>query len=148
MQPSTDNFLLYFDISATETPDYEQFCPTSIAFAQGQTIDTWFDLCSEYANNVKVGMDLTWSIMAKFDTSDAVAQFILGKEYAVGTSATCPVRLVNLLKGASGKQIDFTATISDIAYTAETPTVLEIRFDLRIYSGSTFAETDYVAPSV
>jgi len=67
----------------------------------------------------------------------------LGKEYAVGEDATVSVRLVNKLKGSTGKQIDFTATLSNISYSVVTEEVLQIDFDIKVYTGSTFAETDY-----
>ena len=143
MVGSTNKFLLYFDISATETPDFEQLCPLNLDYDQGETLDTWNDLCSSLANNVKTAIDPTWSTSFKFNSSDPVAQFIIDKEYAVGAEATVSVRIVNLLKGASGKQLDFTATLSGISYSAVTEEVLQLDFDMKVYSNSTFAEPDY-----
>jgi hypothetical protein len=140
---STNKFLLYFDISATATPDYEQLCPMNIDYDQGETLDSWNDLCSSLMNNVKTGIDPTWSTSFKFKTTDPVAQFILGKEYAVGEDATCAVKLVNLLKGTTGKQIDFTATLSGISYSAVTEEVLQVDFDIKVCDNSTFVETAY-----
>lgn len=148
METNTNNFLLYFDISATETPDYEQLCPLNLDYDQGETLDSWNDLCSSLMNNVKTSIDPTWSTSFKFKKTDAVAQFIIGKEYSVGADATVATRIVNKLKGSSGKQIDFTATLSSIAYSAVTEEILQIDFDIKVYDNSTFAETDYVAPSV
>lgn len=148
MDSNVNNYLLYIDISETETPDYEQICINSVDFNANETLDTWFDLCYDKANNVRVALDLAWSITFKLDKTDPVAQFILGKEFSTGTDSTANVRIVNLLKGSSGKQIDFVATFSDINYTVETPTVLEINFTLKVYQNSSFAETDYVVPSV
>ena len=145
MQETTNKYQLFFDISTSETPDYQKFCPINVAFDQGETLETWFDLCSKFANNVKVGLDPTWSVTAKFDKTDPVAQFILAKEFAVGTECTAGTKIVNLLKGTTGKQIEFTATFSGISYTAETETVLEVSFDLKIYKNSTFVETNYTA---
>lgn len=143
MNGSTNKFLLYLDISATATPDYEQLCPLNIDYDQGETLDSWNDLCSSLMNNVKTSIDPTWSTSFKFKTTDPVAQFILGKEFSVGEEATCAVRLINLLKGTTGKQIDFTATISSISYSAVTEEVLQIDFDIKVYENTTFAETDY-----
>ena len=143
MNGSTNKFLLYFDISASATPDYEQLCPLNIDYDQGETLDSWNDLCSSLMNNVKTALDPTWSTSFKFKSTDPVAQFILGKEFAVGEEATCAVRLVNLLKGATGKQIDFTATLSGIKYSAVTEEVLQIDFDIKVYDNSTFAESTY-----
>lgn len=145
MQETTNKYQLFFDISSSGTKDYQKFCPMNVAFDQGETLETWFDLCSKFANNVKVGLDPTWSVTAKFDKTDPVAQFIMAKELAVGTEATASTRIVNLLKGTTGKQIDFIATFSGISYTAETETVLEVSFDLKIYKNSTFVETNYTA---
>lgn len=64
-------------------------------------------------------------------------------EHAVGAEATIKTRIVNLLKGTKGKQIDFTATLSNITYSATTEEVLEIDFDIKIYDNSTFVESDY-----
>jgi len=143
MNGNTNKFLLYFDISATASPDYEQLCPLNIDYDQGETLDSWNDLCSSLMNNVKTAIDPTWSVSFKFSTTDPVAQFILGKEYSVGEDATCAVKLVNLLKGSTGKQIDFTATLSGITYSAVTEEVLQVDFDIKVYDNSTFVESTY-----
>lgn len=143
MNTNTNKFLLYFDISATSTPDYEKLCPLNIDYDQGESMDSWNDLCSSLMNNVKTSLDPTWSTSFKFKNTDPVAQFILGKEFAVGDEATCKVRLVNLLKGTTGKQIDFTATLSSITYSALTEEVLQVDFDIKVYDNSTFVETNY-----
>lgn len=148
METNTGNFLLYFDISATETPDYEQLCPLNLDYDQGETLDSWNDLCSSLMNNVKTAIDPTWSTSFKFKKTDAVAQFLIAKEYAVGAEATAKTRIVNKLKGTAGKQIDFTATLSSIAYSAVTEEILQIDFDIKVYDNSTFVETDYIVPSV
>lgn len=147
MESSATKFKLFFDISATATPDYEELCPLNIDYEQGETLDTWNDLCSSIANNVKTAIDPTWSTGFKFDKNDPVAQFLIAKEYSVGAAATAKVRLVNLLKGTNGKQLDFTATLSGISYSAVTEEVLQLDFDIKVYDNSTFVETDYVAPS-
>ena len=143
MNGSTNKFLFYFDISATATPNYEQLRPMNIDYDQGETLDSWNDLCYSLMNNVKTGIDPTWSTSFKFKTTDPVAQFILGKEFAVGDEATCKVKLVNLLKGTTGKQVDFTATLSSITYSAVTEEVLQIDFDIKVYDNSTFVESTY-----
>lgn len=143
MDTNTNKFLLYFDISATATADFEQLCPLNIDYDQGETLDSWNDLCSGLMNNVKTSVDPTWSTSFKFKTTDPVAQFILGKEFAVGDEATCDVKLVNLLKGTTGKQIDFTATLSNITYSAVTEEVLQVDFDIKVYDNTTFTETNY-----
>lgn len=148
MESSATKFLLYFDISETITPDYEQLCPINLDYDQGETLDSWNDLCSNIMNNVKTSIDPTWSTGFKFDKTDPVAQFLIGKEFETGLGATCGVRIVNLLKGTNGKQIDFTATLSGITYSAVTEEVLQIDFDIKVYKGSTFIESDYVAPSI
>ena len=61
--------------------------------------------------------------------SSAVCQFILSKEFAVGEEATVKTRIVNLLKGNTGKQIDFTATLSNISYEANSEEVLQVDFE-------------------
>lgn len=147
MESSATKFKLYVDISATETPDYTELCPLNIDYDQGETLDTWNDLCSEIANNVKTAIDPTWSTSFKFASTDTAAQFIIGKEYSVGAAATCKVKLVNLLKGTSGKQLTFTATLSNISYSAITEEVLQVDFDIKVYTNSTFLEADYTAPS-
>ena len=143
MDTNVGNFLLYFDISANDTPVFTQLCPLNIDYDQGESLDTWNDLCSSISSNVKTVIDPTWSVGFKFASTDTVAQFILGKEYSVGEDATVSVRLVNKLKGSTGKQIDFTATLSNISYSVVTEEVLQIDFDIKVYTGSTFAETDY-----
>lgn len=132
-----------FDISENDTPQFEEVINLTLGYDQGETLDTWQDLYNFLSNNVKTGLDPTWSTSVKLDKTSAVCQFILGKEYAVGANATAKTRIVNLLKGTSGKQIDFTATLSNIAYEANAEEVLEISFDLKVYNASTFAESDY-----
>ena len=140
---SAKKFKLLFDISSEGEAQYEELCPLNLDYDQGETLDTWNDLCSQIANNVKTALDPTWSTGFKFAKSDPVAQFILSKEHAVGVEATAKTRIVNLLKGATGKQIDFTATLSGITYSAVSEEVLQIDFDIKVYDGSTFKETDY-----
>jgi len=142
-ESSATKFKLFFDISATETPDYEELCPLNLDYDQGETLDSWNDLCSNLMNNVKVSLDPTWSTAFKFDKADPVAQFIIAKEFLTGAGATAKVRIVNLLKGTTGKQIDFTATLSSIAYSALTEEVLNLGFDIKVYKNSTFVESTY-----
>jgi hypothetical protein len=143
MFSSTNKFLIYIDVSATGTPSYKQLCPLNLDYDQGETMDSWNDLCSSLMNNVKTAIDPTWSTTFKFASDDLVAQHILGKEFAVGAAATSKIRIVNLLKGQVGKQIDFTATISGISYSAVTEEVLSISFDIKVYDNSTFVESTY-----
>ncbi len=77
------------------------------------------------------------------DKSSAVCQFILGKEFAVGAEATAKTKLINLLKGTKGKEINFTSTLSNISYEATAEEVLQVDFDLKVYDNSTFTEKDY-----
>lgn len=142
---SVKKFKLLFDISENETPQYEEVINLSLGYDQGETLDTWQDLYNDLSNNVKTGLDPTWSISVKLDKTSPVCQFILGKEYAVGAEATAKCRIVNLLKGTNGKQIDFTATLSGITYEASAEEVLQIDFDIKVYDSSTFAETNYTA---
>lgn len=147
-ESSSDQFKLFVDVSATGTPSYVELCPLNLDYDQGETLDSWNDLCSNIMNNVKVSLNPTWSTAFKFDKTDSAAQFIIGKEFLTGAGATAKIRIVNLLKGTTGKQIDFTATISSIAYSALTEEVLNLGFDIKVYKNSTFVETDYVVPSV
>ena len=145
METNINNFEVLIDISSTSTPDYEKLCVLNVDYDQGETLDTWNDLCNAISNSVKTVLDPTWSMSFKFDKTSPVAQFIIGKEFAVGAEATAPIRIVNKLKN---KQIDFTGTLSGITYSATTDEVLQIDFDLKVYDNGTFAETTYVAPSV
>ena len=136
-----------FDISSTSTAQYEDVINLNLSYDQGETLDTWQDLYSFLSNNVKTGLDPIWSTSVKMKKSSAVCQFILSKEFAVGEEATVKTRIVNLLKGNTGKQIDFTATLSNITYEANSEEVLQVDFDLKIYDNSTFEETDYAEVS-
>lgn len=143
-QSSVNKFILSFDLAGAEGPeDFKQLCPLNIDYDQGETLDTWNDLCSQIANNIKTAIDPTWHLSFKFAKSDPVAQFIIAKEYAVGDEATAKVRLVNLLKGTKGMQLDFLATLSGISYSATSDEVLQIDFDLKVADNSTFKETEY-----
>jgi hypothetical protein len=144
-ESSTGKFKLYVDIG---TSNYQELCPLNLDYDQGETIDSWNDLCSNLMNNVKTSLNPTWSTGFKFDKTDSVAQFIIGKEYATGSSANAPIRIVNLLKGTNGKQIDFTGVFSGITYSALTEEVLSISFDILVSDNSTFVESNYVAPSI
>lgn len=121
--------------------------PLNLSYDQGESLDTWYDLVSKFANNVKTALDPTWSTGFKFSKTDPVAQFLISKEFAIGAEATVKTKLINLLKGTTGKQIEFIATLSNISYEAVTEEVLQIDFDLKIYENTTFKESNYTAPS-
>lgn len=142
-ESSVKQFKVQFDLSENETPDWEDLITLTLSYDQGETLDTWQDLYNFLSNNVKTGLDPTWSVSVKLDKSSPVCQFILDKEFAVGADATAKVKLINLLKGTSGKQIEFTATLSGITYEATAEEVLQVDFDLKVYDNSTFKETDY-----
>ena len=135
--------MVQFDISEEEPADYQDLIALTMSYDQGETLDTWQDLYNFLSNNVKTGLDPTWSVSVKLDKSSPVCQFILAKEFAVGAEATAKTRIVNLLKGTTGKQIDFTATLSSITYEASAEEVLQVDFDLKVYDNSTFKESDY-----
>lgn len=142
-ESSVKQFKVQFDLSENETPDWEDLIALTLSYDQGETLDTWQDLYNFLSNNVKTGLDPTWSVSVKLDKSSPVCQFILAKEYAVGAEATAKTRIINLLKGTKGKQIDFTATLSSITYEATAEEVLQVDFDLKVYDNSSFKETDY-----
>lgn len=142
-ESSVKRFIVQFDISENEEADYQDVITISASYDQGETLDTWQDLYNFLSNNVKTGLDPTWSLSLKFDKSSPVCQFILAKEYAVGAEATAKTRIINLLKGTKGKQIDFTATLSSITYEVTAEEVLQVDFDLKVYDNSSFKETDY-----
>ena len=142
-ESSVKQFKVQFDLSENETPDWEDLITLTLSYDQGETLDTWQDLYNFLSNNVKTGLDPTWSVSVKLDKSSPVCQFILAKEYAVGAEATAKTRIINLLKGTKGKQIDFTATLSSITYEATAEEVLQVDFDLKVYDNSSFKETDY-----
>lgn len=142
-ESSVKKFKIQFDLSENETPDWEDLIALTMSYDQGETLDTWQDLYNFLSNNVKTGLDPTWSVSVKLDKSSPVCQFILDKEFAVGAEATAKCKIINLLKGTSGKQIDFTATLSGITYEATAEEVLQVDFDLKVYDNSSFKETDY-----
>lgn len=142
-ESSVKQFKVQFDLSENETPDWEDLIALTMSYDQGETLDTWQDLYNFLSNNVKTGLDPTWSVSVKLDKSSPVCQFILDKEFAVGAEATAKCKIINLLKGTSGKQIEFTATLSSIAYEATAEEVLQVDFDLKVYDNSTFKETAY-----
>lgn len=142
-ESSVKQFKVQFDLSENDTPDWEDLIALTMSYDQGETLDTWQDLYNFLSNNVKTGLDPTWSVSVKLDKSSPVCQFILAKEYAVGAEATAKTRIINLLKGTKGKQIDFTATLSSITYEITAEEVLQVDFDLKVYDNSSFEETDY-----
>ena len=142
-ESSVKQFKVQFDLSENETPDWEDLIALTMSYDQGETLDTWQDLYNFLSNNVKTGLDPTWSVSVKLDKSSPVCQFILAKEFAVGAEATAKCKIINLLKGTSGKQIEFTATLSSITYEATAEEVLQVDFDLKVYDNSSFKETDY-----
>ena len=142
-ESSVKQFKVQFDLSENDTPDWEDLIALTMSYDQGETLDTWQDLYNFLSNNVKTGLDPTWSVSVKLDKSSPVCQFILDKEFAVGAEATAKTRIVNMLKGTNGKQIEFTSTLSGITYEATAEEVLQVDFDLKVYDNSTFEETDY-----
>lgn len=146
-ESSVKKFIVQFNISESETANWQDLITLTVGYDQGETLDTWQDLYNVLSNNVKTGLDPTWSVSVKLDPSSPVCQFLLAKEFAVGAEATAPTRIVNLLKGDTGKQIEFTSTLSSITYEASAEEVLQVDFDLKVYDNSSFEETDYVASS-
>lgn len=144
-ESSVKKFIIQFDVSENITPDWQDLIALTLSYDQGETLDTWQDLYNVLSNNVKTGLDPTWSVSVKLDKSSPVCQFILAKEFAVGAEATAHTRIVNLLKGEKGKQIEFTSTLSSITYEASAEEVLQVDFDLKVYDNSSFKETDYEA---
>ena len=142
-ESSVKKYKVQFDLSEDDTPDWQDLIALTLSYDQGETLDTWQDLYNFLSNNVKTGLDPTWSVSVKLDKSSPVCQFILAKEYAVGAEATAKTRIINLLKGTKGKQIDFTATLSSITWEASGEEVLQVDFDLKVYDNSSFKETDY-----
>ena len=142
-ESSVKQYKVQFDISESEEADYQDVITTTVSYDQGETLDTWQDLYNFLSNNVKTGLDPTWSLSLKLDKSSPVAQFIVAKEFAVGAEATAKCKIINLLKGTTGMQIDFTATLSSIAYELTAEEVLQVDFDLKVYDNSTFKETAY-----
>lgn len=138
-ESNVGNFTLELDVSATETPDYQELAIMGITHDLGEISDTWNDLVNSVSNTVKLAIDPTYSVTAKVNKTDAVAQFILGKEHAVGASAVCGAKITNNIKG---KVLSFDATLSNIAYDPTADAVLELSFDLKVYDASTFTETD------
>lgn len=135
-----EKFKAYFDISTNETPDYQEFCPMNISDSANITMDTWYNLCSQYANNEVMALDPQWDFTAKFEKTDPVAQFIADKKYKVGAERTAKVKLVNL---EENKEITFTAVFDDVTKTYETETVTEMSFTIKVYRASTFDIKDY-----
>ena len=60
-ESSINKFKLLFDISSTSTAQYEDVINLNLSYDQGETLDTWQDLYSFLSNNVKTGLDPTWS---------------------------------------------------------------------------------------
>jgi len=135
-----EKFKAYFNISTDANPDFREFCPINISDSANLTIDTWYNLCSQYANNEVVALDPQWDFTAKFEKTDAVAQFIADKKYKTGIERTCEVKLINF---EENKEITFTAVFDDITKTYETETVTEMSFTIKVYRGSTFEIKDY-----
>ena len=114
-----------------------------MSYDQGETLDTWQDLYNFLSNNVKTGLDPTWSVSVKLDKSSPVCQFILDKEFAVGAEATAKTRIINLLKGTKGNILLTTGSKELATYEATAEEVLQVDFDLKVYDNSSFKETDY-----
>ena len=94
-ESSVDKFKIQFDISEDGEPDYQDYIVVTMSYDQGETLDTWQDLYNKFSNNVKTGLDPTWSLSAKLDKSSPVCQFVLSKEHAVGAEATAKTRIIH-----------------------------------------------------
>ena len=137
-------FKTMIDISTNSTPDFQEYCAINVSDSGNITMDTWYNLCSQYANNEVVALDPQWDFTAKFEKGDAVGAFIVDKKYKVGLERTAKVKLINL---EEGKEITFTAVFDDITKTYETETVTEVAFAIKVHRGNGFEIKDYVAPS-
>lgn len=145
MDTNIGNVIVEFDISSTETPDYEELCVLNTGYENGVNMDTWNDLCSAHSNTVATSLDEAWPFTFKFDKSDPVALFIKDKKNKTGLARTAKIKITDKLEN---KVVSFTATFGDINYTFESDSVLEIECQLKIYKNSTYSEVAYVAPSV
>lgn len=145
MDTNIDNIIVEFDISSTETPDYQELCVLSTGYENNVNIDTWNDLCSAHSNSVATSLDESWPFTFKFDKNDPVGMFIKSKKNKIGAARTAKIKITDKLEN---KVVSFTATFEDINYTFESESVLEVECGLKIYDNSTYTETTYVAPSV
>lgn len=145
MDTNIGNITVEIDISATETPDFEELCVLNTGYENSVNMDTWNDLCNAHSNTVATSLDESWPFTFKFSATDPVGLFIKGMKYKVGTERTADIKITDKLEN---KVVAFTATFGDVNYSFESDSVLEIECSLKIYDNSTFAETTYVAPSV
>lgn len=142
MDTNIGNITVEFDISATETPDFQELCVLSLGYDNGANMDTWNDLCNAHSNSVVTSLDESWSFSHKFNKTDAVALFLKAKKFAVGSDREVDIKITDKLEG---KVIAFTACIGSINYSYENDSVLEIEYELKIADNSTFSEVDYTA---
>lgn len=145
MDTNIGNITVEIDLSATDTPDYNELCVLNTGYENSVNMDTWNDLCNAHSNSVATSLDESWPFTFKFSTTDPVGLFIKGMKYNVGAERTAKIRITDKLEN---KVVTFTATFGDVNYSFESDSVLEIDCNLKIYDNSTFAETAYVAPSV
>ena len=137
MARSTGNgYLIETDVDAYPggtgtTPDFQNLCPTSVTPNQNEEIDTWYDLCSEYANNEKTAMDPSWDITFKSDSTNTAKAAVISDRYLVGTNY--PFRVTDI---DTGEVIEFNGVITAFTETVETPTVIEYSFTLKVYDAA------------
>lgn len=141
MDTNVGNIKIEFDISATETPDFQQLCVLNLGYDNGVNMDTWNDLCYVHSNSVVTSLDESWDFTHKFNKNDAVALFLKGKKYLTGADREVDIKITDTLEG---KITEFTGCLGNINYSYETDSVLEIEYELKIADSSTFSETDIV----
>ena len=115
---------------------YAEIKAISAGFSQSETVDTFYTLASDIANNVKTALDPTYSITAKLDTSDTAAQYLLGLEFKTGADAVTGIKITNPNEGTTGYLIEFEGLISNIEYENITEDVVEVSFDLKVADGT------------
>ena len=136
---------VYIDVSSTATPDYEQLCSKEVGFNRNETLETWYNICSDYANNRVTALDPTWTLPFKIIDNADLKEFILNKQLAVGDDCEAKFKLVDLFRN---KEITFKAVLSNINYTYATAEELDITMDIKVADNSTFDESTYTPPSV
>jgi|GEM_PF-3446241 len=114
----------------TDTPDFQDVCPTSVSKALNEAVDTFFRLCDEgFAQNVLTGLDPQYDLTVKGDADDTTLQAILDAEFDLAKRNRNVIQIVDNF--GTGKTIDVGATITAISDTRETETAIEFSFSFK-----------------
>jgi hypothetical protein len=109
----------------TDTPDFEELCPTTVDRSLNEAIDTFFRLCDEgFAQNILTGIDGQYDITVKGDKNDTALIAVLDAEFDIDARNRAVIEITDNFRTANNT-ITAGVSITALSDTRESETVIE-----------------------